>query len=312
MTINNIENLESGASVRGKLNNVISEVNSLGTAANADIGDFATSAQGTLADTAVQPSDLSTVATTNNYNDLDNLPSLGSISTQNSDNVTITGGSITGTAITGNLTGNASTATALQTARTIGGVSFDGTANIDLAGVNIGGNQNTTGSAASLTTERTLTIGSTGKTFNGTADVSWSLSEIGVGTLGQQDSNSVTITGGTATFTDLTVTGIGEFTSTGAVKVPVGTEAQRPTPAAGQLRFNNDTTQFEGYNGTAWGSIGGGATGGGNDDVFVQNGQVVTTDYTIPADKNAMTTGPIEINAGVTVTVSTGSRWVVL
>lgn len=40
-------------------------------------------------------------------------------------------------------------------------------------------NQNTTGSAASLTTARTLTIGSTGKTFNGSANVAWTLSEIG-------------------------------------------------------------------------------------------------------------------------------------
>jgi hypothetical protein len=81
--------------------------------------------------------------------------------------------------LAGNLTGNADTATALQTARTIGGVSFDGTANINLPGVNQTGNQNTTGSAATLTTARTLTIGSTGKTFDGSADVAWSLSEIG-------------------------------------------------------------------------------------------------------------------------------------
>jgi len=57
---------------------------------------------------------------------------------------------------------------------------------------------------------------------------------------------------------------------------------------------------------------GAGATGGGGDEVFVQNDQVVTTDYTIPADKNAMTAGPIDIQAGVTVTVSTGARWVVI
>lgn len=60
------------------------------------------------------------------------------------------------------------------------------------------------------------------------------------------------------TFVNLTVTGVGQFTSTGAVKVPVGTEAQRPDPeATGQFRFNLDTGQFEGYNGTLWGSIGG-------------------------------------------------------
>jgi hypothetical protein len=76
-------------------------------------------------------------------------------------------------------TGNAATATTLQTARTIGGVSFNGSANINLPGVNTAGNQNTTGSAATLTTARTLTIGSTGKTFNGSANVAWTLSEIG-------------------------------------------------------------------------------------------------------------------------------------
>jgi hypothetical protein len=54
------------------------------------------------------------------------------------------------------------------------------------------------------------------------------------------------------------------------------------------------------------------ATGGGSDEVFFQNDQTVTTNYTIPADKNAMSTGPITINAGVTVTVSTGARYVVL
>jgi len=56
----------------------------------------------------------------------------------------------------------------------------------------------------------------------------------------------------------------------------------------------------------------GGATGGGADEIFYQNGQVVTTSYTIPVDKNAMTAGPIEINSGVTVTVASGARWVIL
>tara|TARA_Y100001973_G_scaffold26657_1_gene40233 strand:- start:9705 stop:15326 length:5622 start_codon:yes stop_codon:yes gene_type:complete len=48
--------------------------------------------------------------------------------------------------------GNAATATALETARNIGGVSFDGTANINLPGVNTAGNQNTSGTAALATT----------------------------------------------------------------------------------------------------------------------------------------------------------------
>jgi hypothetical protein len=61
-----------------------------------------------------------------------------------------------------------------------------------------------------------------------------------------------------------------------------------------------------------WSQIGGGATGGGNDQVFVENDQSATTSYAIPIGKNASTVGPITINSGVVITVSSGSRWVVL
>ena len=66
--------------------------------------------------------------------------------------------------ITASLTGNASTATALQTARNIGGVSFDGTGNIDLPGVNTAGNQNTSGTAAGLSATLAVASGGTGAT----------------------------------------------------------------------------------------------------------------------------------------------------
>ena len=66
-------------------------------------------------------------------------------------------GALTGN-VTGDVTGNADTATALATARNIGGVSFDGTASIDLPGVNTAGNQNTSGSAATLTTARNFSL----------------------------------------------------------------------------------------------------------------------------------------------------------
>jgi cytoskeletal protein CcmA (bactofilin family) len=68
--------------------------------------------------------------------------------------------------ITANTSGNAATATALETARTIGGVSFDGTANINLPGVNTQGNQDTTGNAA------TATALETARNFSLTGDVS--------------------------------------------------------------------------------------------------------------------------------------------
>ena len=64
--------------------------------------------------------------------------------------------------ITAALSGNASTATALQTARLIGGVSFDGTANINLPGVNTTGNQNTSGVAANVSGVVAVANGGTG------------------------------------------------------------------------------------------------------------------------------------------------------
>lgn len=101
--------------------------------------------------------------------------------------------------------------------------------------------------------------------------------------------------------------------NTGAAKLPAGTTGERDgAPAAGYLRFNSTLGKPEIYNGSAWGSVGGGATGGGSDAVFIENDQTVSSNYTIPASKNAMSTGPVSINSGVTVTISSGSRWVVL
>ena len=59
-----------------------------------------------------------------------------------------------------------------------------------------------------------------------------------------------------------------------------------------------------------WSKMGGGATGGGN-EVFVENGDIVSEDYTISTGRNAHSVGPITINAGITVTVPTGQRWLV-
>ena len=106
---------------------------------------------------------------------------------------------------------------------------------------------------------------------------------------------------------------VAQSSSTGSAYMPAGTTGQRDgSPSAGYLRFNSTLAKFEGYNGTAWSSVGGGATGGGSDDIFIENGQTVTTNYTISTNKNAMSTGPITINSGITVTVPSGSNWVVL
>jgi hypothetical protein len=104
-----------------------------------------------------------------------------------------------------------------------------------------------------------------------------------------------------------------QFGGTGQVTLPVGTTAQRsPSPFVGMIRYNTTNAQFEGYSDGRWSQIGGGATGGGGDTVFVENSRVVTVDYTIPVGKSASSVGPISINSGITVTVSSGERWVVL
>ena len=111
----------------------------------------------------------------------------------------------------------------------------------------------------------------------------------------------------TGAFTTLSATLDVTFSGTGYVQMPVGATTDRPgTPAEGMFRYNSTLDLFEGFSNNQWGQVGGaaGATGGGNDEVFIENDQTVTISYTIPATKNAMTTGPITLDAGF---VGTGS-----
>ena len=83
--------------------------------------------------------------------------------------------------------------------------------------------------------------------------------------------------------------------------------------AVGELALNvADRKMYTKNSGGTVVQVGGGATGAGTDDIFYENGQTVTSNYTITSGKNAMSTGPITINSGVSVTVPSGSRWVVI
>ncbi len=116
-----------------------------------------------------------------------------------------------------------------------------------------------------------------------------------------------------------TMTGDVTMSSTGFLKIPVGTDAQQPgqssQPAAavGQLRYNSDQNRFEGYKNTGWGEIGGGAgaTGGGTDQVFLETGQTITENYTLTSGKNAITVSPT-INTGKEIVVPDGATLVIL
>lgn len=100
--------------------------------------------------------------------------------------------------------------------------------------------------------------------------------------------------------------------NTGSFVMPAGTTAQRDgSPQPGYDRFNTTIGKKEYWNGAAW-VMGGGAGGGGSDDVFYENAQTVTANYTITTNKNAMSAGPITINDGVTVTIPAGSTWSII
>jgi len=154
--------------------------------------------------------------------------------------------------------------------------------------------------------------------FNATVNTNFTLPSAN-GTLLYQDLNNNAqlvniVATGTSTLTGAVFSPTNNlvFGGSGQITIPVGTTAQRSgTPSQGMIRYNINTGQFEGYS-TAWGQLGGGATGGGGDTVFVENSTTVTTSYTLSSGKNAESVGPITINSGATITVPSGQRWVVL
>lgn len=110
---------------------------------------------------------------------------------------------------------------------------------------------------------------------------------------------------------------VSKTSGTGSGQLPVGTTGQRDgSPAAGFIRFNSTDTVFEGYNGTEWGSIGGGGPGldgGGTDEESVirtnKNQISGNVSLVIPSQSNGMTAGPVTIQSGSSVTISSGANW---
>lgn len=189
--------------------------------------------------------------------------------------------SVTATTFNGALSGNATTAT---TATNLAGGAASqipyqtgSGATTFLANGTSGQVLTSNGASAPSWGSNAITLGSTTVTLGGTAGSIaglTSLSSTGVtvtsltsgrvvyATTGGALADSVNLTfdGTTLALTGvLTVTQDSTFSSTGALKISSGTTAQRPSGTAGQLRFNTTTNEFEGYNGTAWASVGGSA-----------------------------------------------------
>jgi hypothetical protein len=74
------------------------------------------------------------------------------------------------------------------------------------------------------------------------------------------------------------------------------------------IRYNSDDDGFEGYQDGVWGGISGAQANG----VIYENNLTITANYTLTTNKNGFSVGPITINSGITVTIPSGQRWVVL
>ena len=172
--------------------------------------------------------------------------------------------------------------TVVSSAATITGGTINGTA--------IGGSSAAAGSFTTLAA-------------SGNTALTGDLAVNGNTTLGNASGDTITLNAATASIPNNL-----NFNGTGSVRVPNGTTGERPSPAAGMIRYNVTTGEFEGYT-TAWGNIGGGASAGG---AIYENKNTITTSYTLTTNYNGMSVGPLTIDSGATVTVPSGQRWVIL
>ena len=213
-------------------------------------------------------------------------------------------------------TGNAATATALETARNIAGVSFDGTANISL---NNNAITNGAGYITDLVNDTSPQLG--GDLQSNGNDIDFADNDKAIfGTSGDLEIYH----DGTDSFIKNTTGSLVLRDDNIELKAVSTTDTYLSAANGGgvSLRFDNSVkaetvtggftvtgvctaTSFAG-DGSALTGISAGATGGGSDEIFYENGQNVTTNYTITNGKNAMSAGPITIDSGVTVTVGSG------
>jgi len=180
----------------------------------------------------------------------------------NADKLEISGGTVTGNlGVTGNLTVDTNTLLVNAATNRVGiGVSSPAVL-LDVLGDGLIQRLRSTTSTAAY-----LRFDGTGTSFPYVGLLN------GIGTFGNTDASPIRFMTNSSERMRITSTGsVGIGTSspaatldvagTGAVKVPVGTDAQRPSAVTGLFRFNTTSGAFEGYDGSAWGSIGGGGAG---------------------------------------------------
>ena len=198
-------------------------------------------------------------------------------------------GTVTSDAFAGPLTGNADTATALATARNIGGISFDGTSNINLAGVNTTGNQDTTGNAATATS---ATASDTVKTVSDATNANFFLTFV-------SDNN------GSATAEAIkTDAGLQYNPSTDTLSVTnITATIDGVSSAINVADESSDTTCFPVFVTSASGNLA--AKSGTNLSFNSSSGALTATSFT-DENGNAMTTAATALTAATAIAVALG------
>lgn len=145
------------------------------------------------------------------------------------------------------------------------------------------------------------------------------VAKTGAYTVVDSDRGDVILCSGTFSLTLTAAATLGNGFSFGVVNTGTGTitidpNASETVDGAGTKVLKPGQSAILITDGSLWRTVGlsgSGATGGGADEIFYENGQTVNVDYTITSGKNAMSAGPITISSGITVTVPSGSTWVV-
>jgi hypothetical protein len=134
-------------------------------------------------------------------------------------------------------------------------------------------------------------------------------SKILIATNGTTDVQLVSGINGSGTYLPLSfyTNGTGQFVINTSGALGIGPTATASYGSSGQVLTSGGSSAQP-----SWTTVSSGATGGGTDAIFFNNGQTVNTSYSIPASTNAGTFGPVTIGASATVTIPSSSTWTVI
>lgn len=319
-----LDGIEAGADITDTANVAAagalmdSEVTNLAQVKAFDSADYATAAQGSLADSALQSGD-NVSALTNDAGYTTNVGTITGVTAGSG----ITGGGTSGTVTVSHADTSAQASvnnsgrTFIQdiTLDTYGHVTgivsatdadtFTGTVtSVATGGGLTGGPITTSGTISHADTSSQSSVNNSGATViqDVTLDTYGHVTALGSKTLTAADVGAIT--------GNQTITLSGDLSGSGATSINAQIVAN--AVGANELNVSGDGTSGQVLTSDGDGTFTWATSGGAIDDIFYENSTTVSSDYTLTTGKNAMSAGPITIADGVTVTVPSGSTWTVV